>query len=129
MTESIRWYSTTAALTTQEHDYVSVDQALEISRSYYARAANTYASAEEAISETMFGFSMDAKTFIEFCVNDATNISFRFETPRTTGSWLSRLGRSIVQVEKTLQDLASMETEVTAFFSSSPEGMARRLGG
>ncbi len=129
MSELLRWYSTTPALKTKEEDFVSLERALEIAQTYYSKSGKKYETAEEAVADTMFGYSRSEKTFIELCINGFSDISLRFEAPRTGGSWLSRLGNATISIEKTLKDQASMESEITAFFSMSPEQFAKRLGG
>jgi hypothetical protein len=127
MPEMLRWYSMTSSLETQEHDFVSLEQALEIGRDRYSKAGRKYDKGEDAIADTMFGFFRDEKTFLELCVNGFSDVSLRFETPRTGGSWLNRLTSSTISIEKTLKDPASMEVEITAFFSMSPEQFRKHL--
>jgi hypothetical protein len=128
--DAVSWYGMDKRLKPVDHPPVPLDQALEIARRYYANANKFYTTGEEAIAETMFGFTRNAdKTvFIEICMNGIDAISFRHEAPRADdgkgGGLFGGLFRSkLFQFETVLTSLPELESRIRDFYTLSPDMM------
>jgi hypothetical protein len=126
--DAVSWYGMDRRLKTVDHPPVELEQALAIARRYYANAGKVYAGAEEAIAETMFGFTRGRETFIEICVNGVEQISFRYEAPRAEaangGSLFGALFRpKAFRFETVLASLPDLEARIRDFYALSPAAM------
>ena len=75
----INWYSMNLHQKVEEHEPVDLKEAIEITNQYLARGGEKYKTDNEALAETMFGFSKSKSEFIEICVNGKKQFSFKFE--------------------------------------------------
>lgn len=116
MTE-LAWYSIDKKGKTQDHPPVKLEEAIEIARKYYANAEQKFASGEEALAETMFGFMRDKTTFIELCVNGPADISCRFEMPKKPDA---KFFKGVFQRQTLLASIEEVERTVTDFFTREP---------
>ncbi len=65
---NITYYSINEAFKTVEHGNVTKGQALEIIDTYSSVQVGLKGSAEEVVSKSLFGFSLDAHRFIEIAM-------------------------------------------------------------
>ena len=98
--------------------------ALDVTRVVYERQGASYDTAEEALAETMFGFSRGGRDFIEVCVNGQQDIHVTVELPLRTG-W-GPFGRSF-RDERTVHSLSDVKTLVEHYFRLSHEDMRASL--
>ena len=63
----------------RERGTVSLERAFEIFDGVLSRLQPAYASGEEALAETMFGFSRGSGNFVELCVHTTEHVSCRIE--------------------------------------------------
>ncbi len=121
------WYSIDQNLATQEHNPVSLEEALTIARRYFANVRPSYESGEEGLAGTMFGFSRSNNEFVEIGVNGPNEGSVKVELPVPGVSWFRRLlGGSVFQHEETVSSQA-VEVRVREFFALSAEDLRVRL--
>ena len=103
-------------LETQERGAVSIEQALEIIDARLACLEPTYESGEEALSETMFGFSRADDEFIELCMHTHDHVSCRIELPSLSGIF-----------EEELESREAVARRVRGFFALAEPDFAESL--
>jgi hypothetical protein len=111
-------------LETVEHGPVDLAAALEVTRAVYGRQRSFYESGEEALADTMFGFSRAEGDFIEVCVNGLDNISVTVELPRLVGPVRLETG---FRDERTVGSLAEAEAWLERYFTLSHEELRAAL--
>ena len=111
-------------LHTIEHGPVRLSTALELTRAVYERQRAVYATAEEALADTMFGFSRGKHDFIEVSVNGRDNISGKVELPIRTGWGPFKTG---FHDERTVRSLGDVETLLHNYFTLSHEDLRAAL--
>jgi len=114
-------------LAVEEHEPIDLDEALNLVDRYLARGAEKYESGEQAISETLFGFSRSRYEFIEICVNGPGDISYRLELSDPNASWFSRMLKGIFQHEEELHSREELFQKVEEFFTTPVQEIKRRL--
>jgi len=82
MPTRIRWYSMSRDLKPVDHEPVDLPEALAVVDRYFGQLRSTYASGEDALASTMFGFARAKDDFLELCLNGVSEISVRVELPR-----------------------------------------------
>jgi hypothetical protein len=117
----ITWYSLDENLNTQEHEAVSFSQAINVIDQYFAKLKPFYETGEEALANTLFGFSKAETTFIEICIHSLSAISFKFEAPGNDVSWYQKLRKKAHQYEWMLSSREEVIVNVQQFFLRSPE--------
>lgn len=118
---AITWYAMNTELNTVERGQLDLPAALLVIDDYIARLKPKYDSGEEAMAQTMFGFSRTSNDFIEICVHTPTEISFKTVLPRSpTGGFLAKL-RGSFEREQTLRSRDALRRHVTAYFTMAPE--------
>jgi hypothetical protein len=117
-------YGLDRELHTIEHGSVRLPEALEVARAVYERQRTDYATAEEALADTMFGFSRGKDDFIEVSVNGRDDISVRVELPIRTGWGPFKTG---FQDERTVQSLGDVEMLLHNYFTLSHEDLRAAL--
>jgi hypothetical protein len=136
MTETkLTWYSIDAHQKLHPHPPVGLEEAIAVAHRYYANAGHSWHSVEEAVAATMFGFMRDEDTFIEICVNDFENISYRFEIPKNytqphQKNFWGHIRHALVGVyrsETTLTSAAALEEKIREFFTHEPAEIRDRL--
>lgn len=124
MEEAVHYYGMDQSLKVVEHGQVSIDQALKIVDERFARLRPKYETGEEAIAETMFGFHRAKDTFIEICINGPTEISFKFEVPKSKGFLIFQ---NVYQKETTLKSKEELVERIKSFFNLTPEAYKHYL--
>jgi hypothetical protein len=118
---SISWYSITADVNVKDNGAVDLNGALKIVDEYMFRAGKVYEYAEDAVAETMFGFSRSESEFIEICVDGVNQISYKFEYAEPSGSWFTRFFGGVYQYEEELDSKEKLIEKVTNFFTKTPQ--------
>jgi len=126
MEEAVHYYGMDQSFKVVEYGQVSIDQALKVVDERFARLRPKYETGEEAIAETMFGFYREKDTFIEICINGPTEISFKFEVPRSKRFLIFQ---SVYQKETTLKSKGELIERIKAFFNLTPEAYKSYLAG
>ena len=116
MEEQADYYGIDASGDTVEHGRVAATRALEIINERFAALKDKYQSGEEALAATMFGFSRDANTFIEICINASNSISFKYELPLPKKLFIFQ---DIYRCELKLRSKEELCSLVKMFFDSS----------
>jgi hypothetical protein len=122
---SADWYTLDKDLTVQDRGTVSLGRALEIFDGVLSRLQPAYASGEEALAETMFGFSRGSGNFVELCVHTTDHVNCQIELPGP-----SRLGGSLFARRfEWNRDVRPDEARrlLSDFFDLSPEDLRRAL--
>src|SRR5262245_21146714 len=114
--EVVMHYGLDRQLQIIEHGPVGLPAAVDLTRDVYGRQREFYETGEEALADTMFGFSRGDHDFIEVCVNGRDDISVTIELP---------IG---FRDERTVRSLADAETLVHRYFSLSHEDLRAALG-
>lgn len=130
MADRLVWYSINASLKAAEQPPVTLAEALEIAKKYYANRNKKYASAETSTMETFFGFMRSKETFIEISIDGPESISYKFEMPMSeepAKSWWKKIFSPLCQKEATLHSWNELEIKITEFFTEAPEDIRRRL--
>lgn len=117
----ISWYSINENLKTKENGVVSFGEAVKIIDRYFANLKPFYETGEEALAETMFGFSRTSKTFVEICIHSLSEIAFKFEMSNSNTPWYLKIFVGIKQYEETLKSREALIGRVEKFFSNTPE--------
>lgn len=94
-----------------EHGAVELPAAVDLARDVYGRQRDFYETGEEALADTMFGFSRGEHDFIEVCVNGRDDFSVIVELP---------IG---VRDERTVHSLVDVETLLDRYFTLSHEDL------
>jgi len=123
----IHWYSMNSRLAVEEHEAIGLDEALKIVDRYLDRGAKRFESAEEAIAETMFGFSYSRSDFIEICINGPDQISYRFEMSDPDTSWFRKIFKGVFQHEEELHSRDELVQKVEEFFTTPVQEIKQRL--
>jgi len=127
MTTAPTAYRVDRSLRVWELGRVSLEEAKHMVDARFARLQARYESGEEALSETMFGFSRSDDEFVELCIHDFTNISCRIELPSLPPSWWRRIRRGSSALEAELHNRAEVIEIVTAVFTLHEEEFAQAL--
>jgi hypothetical protein len=131
MADTLAWYSMDQDLNTQEHPPVTLPEALEIAKRYFSNRDKKYAQAEQAMSETLFGFSRDKDTFIEICANAGETTSYQFEMPQSGAPgqpWYRKIfASSHYKYECTLKSWDDVEAKIREFYADEPDVIRRKL--
>jgi hypothetical protein len=107
-----------------EHAQVGLAAALELTRAIYERQPAHYATGEEAVAESLFGFSRGEHDFIELCVNGRDSISVTVELPIRSGWGPFKRG---FRDERTVHSLDEAAALVRSYFTLSGEDMGAAL--
>ena len=127
MSSTIPWYSLDRDLKTENHDPVDLPGALAVVDRYFAQLRPHYASGEEALAATMFGFRRAPDDLLELCLHTPSQISLRVELPRSTGGgFLARL-RGRFRFEEQLPGRSSVAQRVEQYFTLTPEQIQAQL--
>lgn len=118
MEDAISYYGMDRSLKVVEHGPVSLDLALKVVDERFSKLKAKYDTAEEAISETMFGFSRPEGAFIEICINGPSKISFKFEYPQSKKFFVFQWS---YENESVLASKEELVKRVQMFFSTSTE--------
>ena len=108
-------------LALEDHEPVDVKQAIQIADTYFGRATEKFATSEDAIAATMFGFSRSPQEFIELCVNGTTQISYKFEAPDKNVPWFLKPWKGIFQQQEDLRSRDELIQRIQDFYSYSPD--------
>jgi hypothetical protein len=123
----ITWYSMSHNLAVEQHEPVTLSDALKIVDRYLARGSGQPDSGEDAIAATMFGFSRSESDFIEICVSGPNRIAYKFEAADPNASWLRRLFHVVFQHEEELHSCEEVVQKVREFFTASVDEIRHRL--
>jgi len=121
---TIDFYSIDRSGKTVEHGPVSLNQALRIIDDRFSRLKPRYETAEEALAETMFGFSLSKDTFVEICIQTLTEIAFKFEHPLGKRFFVFQ---SVYQNESKLSSREELVERVKMFFGTSAEAFEQYI--
>jgi hypothetical protein len=113
-------------LALEEHEPVDVTQAIQIADTYFGRATEKFATGENAIAATIFGFSRSPEEFIELCINGTTQISYKFEALDKNIPWLFKPWKGIFQHQEDLRSRDELIQRIQDFFSYSPDEILQR---
>lgn len=119
-------YGLSPELQTIEHGPVGLVAAIDVARAVYGRQRASYESGEQALADTMFGFSRGEHDFIELCVNGPDDISVTVELP-VRAKW-GIFGKGF-RDERTVRSLAEVEGWLDRYFKLSHEDIRAALGG
>ena len=122
---AVSWYTTALDLSIRERGTIELPAALRIVDEYFDRLKPSYASGEEALSETTFGFSRAEDDFIEICLHGPTQISLNAELP-ASGGFIARL-RGPSRKQLSLNSREALKRHVSGYFTLSPEAFRAQL--
>jgi hypothetical protein len=123
----VTWYSMNLKLKVEEHEAISLDEAIKIVDRYLARGGEKFQTAEEAIAATMFGFSRSKSEFIEICVNGPIQISYKFEVSDPEAPWYRKMFGGVFQHDEELHSREEMVQKVEEFFTTPVLEIKRQL--
>ena len=107
---NITHYSIDTSFKTVEHGAVTKEQALQIVDKYSAMQVGLKGSAEEVVSKSLFGVSLDEHRFIEIATETDSRFRVKLEMP---GKW------RLYQKEITIEGLTRLHDIVEHFFTMS----------
>ena len=105
----ITYYGLDTSLKTVEHGVVTKEEAIQIVDKFAAMQVGLQGTAEELVSKSMFGFSVDEKHFIEIAMETDTKFRVKLEVP-------GRLW-GVYQKEITIEGLPRLHDIVERFFT------------
>lgn len=117
----ISWYSINPEINVQYNEVIDLNGALKIVDEYMAKVDTDFKSMDEAISQTMFGFSRSESEFIEICVHGINHISYKFEYADPGGSWFTRFFGGVYQYEEELDSKEELIEKVKNLFIKAPQ--------
>lgn len=82
--DHVKWYTMNSELEVVEQGEVDIDKAVEVVDLYIAMQSQPVQSGEEGIANSLFGFCLDDKTFIEIAMESEDQYRVKFETPEKT---------------------------------------------
>jgi hypothetical protein len=106
----ITYYGLDTSLKTVEHGVVTKEEAIQIVDKFAAMQVGLQGSAEEVVSKSMFGFSLDEKRFIEIAMETDTKFRVKLEMPG--GLW------GVYQKEITIEGVSKLHDIVEHFFTN-----------
>lgn len=87
-----------------------------------------YASAEESLALTSFGFEKPDATWMEVCIERAEDIRLTYGLARREASWSNRLLESRTRDhEESLRSREALHASIRRFFTSSDEELEDAL--
>jgi hypothetical protein len=104
----ITYYGLDTSLRTIEHGVISKEDAIQIVNKFAAMQVGLKGSAEEVVSKSMFGFSLDENRFIEIAMETDTKFRVKLEMP-------GRLW-GVYQKEVIIEHLTKLHDIVEHFF-------------
>jgi hypothetical protein len=113
---NIIFYSIDESFKTVEHGIVTKDQALEIIDKYSAMQVGLKGSAEEVVSKSLFGFSIDDRRFIEIAMETESRFRVKLEMPESKRLLFIPIS-SIYQKEIVVEGLNQLHDITTHLFS------------
>lgn len=124
----ISWYSFNEEQNLCEHPPIDLGTALVVVEDYFAHTLKpSFASGEQALAETMFGFSRSPSEFIEVCLNGPSQISYVFELTESDASGLRKLLGGTFRYETELKSKSELIERVREFYTVSPAQIKRQL--
>jgi hypothetical protein len=127
MTSRIPWYSIGRDLKPVDHEPVDLPEAVALVDRYFGQLRSTYASGEEALAATVFGFARAKNDFLEVCLNGVADISVRVESPRQAGGGFIAKLRGTLKHEETLTGRESVVRRVEQYFVLSAAEFQAKL--
>ncbi len=121
---NITFYSINESFETVEHGPVTKEQALQIVDKYAAMQVGLEGSAEDVVSKSLFGFSLDEQRFIEIAVETESQFRVKLEMPESRRILFLPM-TSIYQKEITISRLEHLRDITTHFFDLPLEGFKR----
>jgi hypothetical protein len=82
--DHVKWYAMNSELEVAEQGEVTIEKAAEVIDRYIALQSQPVQSGEESIANSLFGFCLDDKTFIEIAMESEEQYRVKFETPEKT---------------------------------------------
>lgn len=127
MTEMIGWYSLDRSLHGVQHDPVPLAEALSIADGYFKRLKPHYQGAEEALAETVFGFSRSQRDHMEICIHAPDHISVTVELPASLErGFIDRFFRH-GRREQRLHSRSALATILRTYFTAPEELLGRDI--
>jgi len=120
-------YGMDRALRTQVYGSVSLQEALAIFDERLANMREFYEWIEDALSDTMFGFSRSDNNFIELCIHAKDHVACSVELPSLRPSWLARLAGDRGRYETDLKTRSEVVVMLRDFFTLSEATFAESL--
>jgi hypothetical protein len=109
----ITYYGLDTSLKTVEHGVITKEEALQVVDKFAAMQVGLRGTAEEVVSKSMLGFSLDEHRFIEIAME--TDAKFRVKLEMPGRLW------GIYQKEATIEGLPKLHDIVEHFFTTSLE--------
>jgi hypothetical protein len=126
MTEAV-WYTIDENLVTRDLHPVTLEEALDVVEKCVKGVRSSYESFEGFVAANMFGFYRSKDEFIEICVHSPSEISVKFELPRTQMPWIVRMCMGPFQHEETVRSLDALQERVREFFMIAPSELQEKL--
>jgi len=125
----VNWYSINLKTKVEQHETISLDEAIKIVDRYWAHGSETFKSVEEGIAACIFGFSRSKSEFIEFGILGPAQASYKFEVSDPGASWFRKMFGGCFQYNEELHSREEMVQKVEEFFTTPIEEIKRRLQG
>jgi hypothetical protein len=129
MSHRILWYSVAPDGTPQEHDPVTLGEALDVVDRYFAqlRPMHSYTSPNMAVSETMVTFSRALHDELALCLNTSFDIWMWVQLPITSRRWIVSWFRRPFRFEEILRSRTAVRTRIQEYFTLSPDEFRGQL--
>jgi hypothetical protein len=114
-----RWYSMDSALETVDHEVVDLDAAYRVIDEYFSKLRPHYDTGEEALAETMFGFSRDDGSYMQICLHAPDLIDIEYDFSIVKNPILRAVGRR--QAGERLHSRDEVRARAKAYFTESRE--------
>lgn len=116
--DNISYYSMDEDLNTVENGIVTKQQAMDIIDKYILAQDIPTETGEQAVANSMFGFSINSDTFIELALDTRDEFRIKFETPETKKLAFIKIP-GLFQKEKFTQDKEELKRIAAEFFDLS----------
>ena len=123
---TIRWYSLDGKRRTVDHEPLELDRAYTIVDQYLAQLRPRYASGEEALAATMFGFTREDGSYMQICLHTPSTIDVEYDFSLVKNPLL-RLIAGRRQREERLTSRDQLRARIRLFFTHGRDAFQRLL--
>jgi hypothetical protein len=114
-----RWYSMDRDLQAVDHEVVGLDAAYRVIDEYFSKLRPHYDTGEEALAQTMFGFSRDDGSYMQICLHAPDVIDIEYDFSVVKNSVSRAIGRR--QPQERLHARDEVRARAKAYFTESRE--------
>jgi hypothetical protein len=125
--QPISWYAITTDLQLEDKGVINFEGAIKILEQYGDLSTQVFDDQGHALSNTFFGFSRSKSDFIEICIYNPTQISYKFEYLDPEATWFSKVFVGPFQYEIQLDSTEQLLERVKEYFHQNSREIKSKL--